>query len=166
MRLKFWFQNGITLIELMITLSIAIVTVTLAAPGFTDFIQQIRLSGAANALQNAILLTRTEAIRRNDIVDLIAVNDNWENGWMISGADNAPVLTHEKLHTEFKVNGVLTDGLQHIAYNGTGRTVTRSNGNATQFGHIELMLGKHSRIIQINFLGRSRICNPSMEKSC
>lgn len=161
-----FFQRGVTLIELMTALCIAIVITTLAAPDLTDFIQQVRLSGVAHELQNAILLTRSEAVRHNGIVDLHAVNNQWENGWIISGTDQKPLLIHARLHADFKINARLSDGYQHIAYNGTGRSLTRSNGNATQFGHIELTLGRHSRKIQINFLGRTRMCDPLQEKAC
>lgn len=161
------FQRGVTLSEIVIALSVLIITLSLAAPDFASFIQQVRLSSAVNELHNAIVLTRTEAVSRNDIVDLIALNNDWKNGWRISAADNQQILAHEALHVDFKIESRFGDGLQHVAYNGTGHSV-RAHGStaAPQSGHIKLSLGAHSRIIIVNFLGRTRICNPSQDKYC
>jgi len=158
-------QHGVTLIELVTALAVALITLSLTAPDFTSFIRQIRISSATNDLHNAIMLARTEAVSRNTTVDLVALNDDWKNGWIISSSDKKQILVHEALHSDFKIEARFGDGLQHIAYNGTGHSV-RADTSATQYGHIKLSLGAHSRIIIINFLGRTRICNPSRDKYC
>lgn len=157
---------GFTLVELLVTLAIAIILIGLAVPSFINFLQQIRLSTIVNELHNAINLTRTEAIKRNGKVDLIAVNGKWENGWVIKNRENEQILSHEPLHKDFNVNGKFTDGEQHIAYNGTGRTRTKSSTNTSQFGHIQISIGDNSRLIVVNFLGRVRVCNPVIDRNC
>jgi type IV fimbrial biogenesis protein FimT len=57
-------NHGFTLIELMITLTVAAIIVGLAIPSMRDFIRNNRLSGAANDLLHAMQVARTEAIKR------------------------------------------------------------------------------------------------------
>jgi type IV fimbrial biogenesis protein FimT len=58
-------QRGFTLVELMITVAIAAIVLTLAVPSFEWTINSNRLSGSANELVNALHTARIEAIRRN-----------------------------------------------------------------------------------------------------
>ncbi|MET3109056.1 type IV fimbrial biogenesis protein FimT [Oxalobacteraceae bacterium GrIS 1.18] len=158
--------NGFSLVELMVTLIIIAIFLGLAIPSFASFIQQIRLSTVTNELHAAIKFTRTEAIKRNGKVDLIALNEDWKNGWVVTSAENEQIMTHEALHTDFEVNGRFSDGKQHIAYNGTGHSRRNNSSYAAQSGHIHISLGDHSRLVVINFLGRARVCNPATDRSC
>lgn len=58
-------QRGFTLVELMITVAVAAIVLTLAIPSFEWTINSNRLSGSANELVNALQTARIEAIRRN-----------------------------------------------------------------------------------------------------
>ena len=57
--------RGFTLMELMVTLAIAAILATLAAPAFQDIIIKSRLSGVGNQFTGHILRARNEAISRN-----------------------------------------------------------------------------------------------------
>lgn len=159
-------NQGVTLVELLVTLAIAIILAGLAAPSFTNLIQQLRLSALVGELRNAMNLARTEAIKRNGKVDLIAADGNWERGWFVESPENDRILFHGPVHKDFRMSAKFTDGGQHIAYNGAGRTRTKNSSNAPQTGHIQVSLGDHSRLIVINFLGRVRVCNPATDKNC
>lgn len=58
-------QCGFNLIEVMITLTVLAVLITLGAPGFADWIQAQRLRTSAEAITNGMQVARGEAIRRN-----------------------------------------------------------------------------------------------------
>ena len=58
-------QDGFTLIELMVTLAVAAIVVTMAVPSFQGVINSNRLAGAVNEMIASLQLARTEAIRRN-----------------------------------------------------------------------------------------------------
>lgn len=161
-------QTGFTLAELTIAMSVAAVFIALAAPPFTHFIQQARLTIATNELISAMNLARMEAIKRNSRVDLIANNNNWKNGWIIK-TDDQTIYNHEPLHHDIYVESKLTSKSKiYIAYNGTGRTRTDTSNYTAQSGNILLSIGEYSRLIVINFLGRIRVCNPVTEsdKTC
>ncbi|PRC95055.1 GspH/FimT family pseudopilin [Solimicrobium silvestre] len=157
-------QNGFSLVEVMFTLTIAVIVIGIGAPSFNDFIQQTRLILATNSLHSAINLTRSEAIKRNGRVDLVSINGNWKNGWEIKSA-NTIISTHEALHPTISISsGFFDNSTQYIAYNGTGRTRTNVSSKQPQAGTISIKVNKSVRRIKIDFLGRARVCNPAEEK--
>jgi|SRR5882672_7064675 len=63
-------QRGFTIIEVMISLTVLAVLITLGAPGFADWIQAQRLRTSAEAITNGMQVARGEAIRQNLAVSL------------------------------------------------------------------------------------------------
>lgn len=61
-------QRGVTLIELMIGLTIAAILLTIGAPSFSDWIQNMRIRNSAESIMNGLQLARAEAVRRNAMV--------------------------------------------------------------------------------------------------
>jgi len=55
---------GVTLLELLVTLSILAITVSLSAPMIGETLSRNQLSTTTNTLQRSISLTRAEAIKR------------------------------------------------------------------------------------------------------
>ena len=65
-------QRGFTLTELMVTLAVAGVLAMVAVPNMRTFLQNNRLSSAANDLLRSFHLARTEAIKRQTNVAVCA----------------------------------------------------------------------------------------------
>ena len=87
-------ESGLTLIELMVTLSIISIIVALAGPPYRQFIQNQRLSAASSELQRALSLARAEALTRARRVTVCRSTDNttcnasanslgWAQGWIV-----------------------------------------------------------------------------------
>jgi type IV fimbrial biogenesis protein FimT len=156
--------RGFTLTEMVVALAIIAIMLTLAAPSYTDLIQQIRLANATTALHDAMNLARFEAIKRNSRVELVARKGSWKNGWDVMAGDQI-IFGHEALHEDIHVTSTfLNKSNPYIAYGGTGRTRTRNNANSALAGTIRLTLGKHARLIVVGFLGRVRVCDPVRDK--
>lgn len=86
-------QSGFTLVELLITIAVAAILLTLAIPNFNTVIKNNRLSTSANQLVSYLSLARSEAIKRGVDVSICkstdqancttAAGDNWEDGWIV-----------------------------------------------------------------------------------
>jgi type IV fimbrial biogenesis protein FimT len=66
--------HGFTLIELMVTLTIAVILLTVAVPSYQSFVASTELTTSANDLIAAINLTRSESVKRDAIVSLQSTN--------------------------------------------------------------------------------------------
>lgn len=66
---------GFTLIELMVTIAVLAVIVTLAVPSFASVINGNRLTGASNEISALLQMGRMEALRRNQAVIVCPVAD-------------------------------------------------------------------------------------------
>lgn len=83
--------KGITLLELLITLSIMSILLSLAAPSFTNLVAEVRLASVADDLYSSLQLARTEAVKRAVKVEICPsadganclVGNNWNSGWMV-----------------------------------------------------------------------------------
>ncbi|MFT5532106.1 MAG: type IV fimbrial biogenesis protein FimT [Burkholderiaceae bacterium] len=169
--------GGYTLVELMVVLVILAIILALAVPGFAELIQRQKISATTADLLAAIRLTRAEAIRRGQRVDLIPVDGiDWASGWtiFIDGNSNRQVdagetiiFVHDTVARGIAIKSAFTDNsAAYIAYAASGRTRTNANSQTPQFGHLALSLGAQQRRIIVNFLGRARACNPLTEAAC
>jgi len=84
--------QGFTLIELMVTVSVAAVLLAVGVPSFQTTVKNNRLTAAANSLVGALNLARSEAIKRGVFVTFCKRNgggtdcDNsasWNDGWIV-----------------------------------------------------------------------------------
>ncbi len=76
-------DQGFTLLELMVTVAIAAILVTVAMPSFTGTIISNRLTTINNELVGALNLARSEAIKRNQQVVVEKTGANWQDGWRV-----------------------------------------------------------------------------------
>jgi type IV fimbrial biogenesis protein FimT len=80
---------GFTLLELLMTIVIAGVLLTLAVPSFIDTIRNNRILASANNLISGVNTARAEAIRRSRMVSICPSADgascstDWSAGWMV-----------------------------------------------------------------------------------
>jgi type IV fimbrial biogenesis protein FimT len=82
---------GFTLVELMITLAVGIVLLSVGIPAFTSMMSSNRSASYANELIGALRLARSEAVKRGTGVTVCASNaantacdgSNWQNGWLL-----------------------------------------------------------------------------------
>lgn len=81
-------RKGLTLIELLITLAIASILLTVAVPSFAVWVQKSQLRTAAYDLLKDIHKTREEAVKRHARVTLWNSDNDWDTGRVLFVDDN------------------------------------------------------------------------------
>lgn len=88
-------KSGFSLVELLVTISIAAILLTLAAPSFTSFINKNRLATASDELITSLSYARSEALKRRSTTTLCAkssagtlcdttgVSEDYATGWLV-----------------------------------------------------------------------------------
>ena len=81
--------KGFTLVELMVTLSVLMILMSVGVPSFIAAMKNSRLSGDYSELFGALILARSEAVKQSSFVSVCArASDNacgndWSNGWIV-----------------------------------------------------------------------------------
>ena len=138
-------QQGLTLLELIITVAIVAIVAAIALPNFSKQIQETRTRGAMRDIQTAIQLTRNNAITRNQRATMRHLG-SWEAGWQaFSDPNNNGQLDagEEELFTSGPIDGARisanTPLEDYISFIGTGEArYAGSAGGAFQAGTMEI----------------------------
>ena len=70
-------NKGFTLVEILVTLAIVSILVVIASPSFISVIKRDRLVTNANHLHNTFKYARSEAIKREQDVNIITTGAQW-----------------------------------------------------------------------------------------
>jgi type IV fimbrial biogenesis protein FimT len=168
-------QSGLTLIELMVTLAVAIVLLAVGIPLFDTMRVNNRSTAEANNLATAINLARSEAVKRGTAVTLCPIDDpanltagsiacgsasDWANGWFAySDVEGSTGGTFEDSAGETLLRvwqqpaaGTTVTGPVNVRYNGTGGLVGTSNLILTL--QVDGCSGNQQRQLAISVVGR------------
>ncbi|WP_370642842.1 GspH/FimT family pseudopilin [Ectothiorhodospira sp. 9905] len=89
--------KGFTLVELMTTVAVLLITITVAVPSFRSIIQNTRSTALVNELSSAMNLGRSEAIKRgrearvcprNNAGSACSGDNDWTVGWLVQSEGN------------------------------------------------------------------------------
>ncbi len=159
--------TGFTLVELMITLAVGILILSIGIPAFTNLMSGNRATAYANDLVGALRLARSEAVKRGEGVTVCASNaaysecdgNNWANGWLVfTDPDNDRTYT---AGTDDLIR-VWTAPEGGIVFTGTTPNSIRFlasgelSGNVNDFSiKLSHCSGNQARTISISRLGRA-----------
>ena len=107
--------------ELVVTLAVAAVLLTMAVPSFSRMIASHRIRRAADELQMALITARSEAVKRNGDVRVVATGSGtgaWNSGWTVELADDSVVSRYDPL-TNISIGEANT--LSTLTYRPDGR---------------------------------------------
>lgn len=96
-------RQGFTLIELMATVAIAAILMSVGTPYFREFILGHRIRAAAEDLMSTLFYARSEAIKRNADITIAPAAGGWKNGWTVTAG--ASVLSRHEALPELTVSG-------------------------------------------------------------
>lgn len=160
-----------SVIELLVSIVIIGLLTALALPVFRDLLNHFKVESATSEFRSAILLARSEAIKRGVRIDLVpAVAHDWSRGWLVliesnnnQQADADEVVLHRSpdLPERLRIVASLRDGTKtYVAFDPSGRPRSAASSSVPQFGSFVLSVGAKQRKIVIGFLGRVRVCDP------
>lgn len=165
-------NSGFTLMELIVTMALAAVVLTLGVPMFQDVIRNNRLATTVNEFVGALQLARSESIKRGVRVTLCksangtscASGGGYEQGWIVFADpnNNATVDAGETVIRVFEAISAdasmtlagNTHVARYISFAATGTTQLTSG--AFQAGTLTLCQAPKARQVVINSVGRVR----------
>lgn len=159
-------QRGFSLIELLISLAVLGVLLSLAAPSLQTQLQAWRLRAVTWELLQSFALARQMAMEQQKAVLITAKNGQWQQGWSIVIDDNnngltdsnEPALRHSPRLTEgIRLSGN-TPVSRMVRYTASGTTETL--GGAFQAGTLTLcypISGLPARRFVLSATGRFRV---------
>jgi type IV fimbrial biogenesis protein FimT len=157
---------GFTLIELMVTIAIAVILVSLAAPSFRSYNVKKKVEGTLAELASDIQFARSEAVSRNQTVRMTlgtncysihpAVGSSATSGCVVTGTDIRTVRVNDSSSVVVAANGGLT-AIDFDSVRGTASfapTATEGLINVTSTG-ISSAFNFRARVTEF---GRVQIC--------
>ena len=163
-------EHGITLVELLVTLAVAVILATIALPGFAGLLQEQRLITATTDFMASLRLARSEAVQRGEGVLICpsadgshCQEDGYTVGWIVRVAPEYPADISEPgevlrvyggppAAVSIEANGTMS---RYIAYRPDGQT--RQINGGLQMGTVSLCHGDKGRRIIISRTGRARV---------
>ena len=123
--MKYARNAGFTLVELLITVTIASIVVAMAVPSFHETVRGHQVRSTANDFYSLIRYARAEAMRRGSVVEVAPLeNDDWATGAIARTADGTELR-------RISSSGTLIiqeqNGLNAIVFNGKGYLQTPVN---------------------------------------
>ncbi|MBS0428185.1 MAG: Tfp pilus assembly protein FimT/FimU [Proteobacteria bacterium] len=176
-------QQGFTLIELMVVLVVIAILAAVATPSFVGFIQANRLTARASAFAADLQLARSEAVKRGQPVTVCASNDGtrcsganiWQAGWIVF----LDVAGDRQIDSNagdivLRVQPAWTSNDTFTASNGVGAITYSRDGFALNLPAQIVTLTIHTtpanasatRCVTVSNIGRQQVQTPSTSGNC
>lgn len=152
------YQSGFTLIELVVTIAVASILLTLAIPSFRSTIQNNRVTGQANEFLTSLTLARSEAVKRSAITSVCissngatCMGTDWASGWLITVGG-----------TTLRVHEALPSGSTLTASGGATPVTFNPDGSAGATNTFTLSASgiACTRTISISAVGQASVSKP------
>lgn len=161
--------RGFTLMELLITVTVAGILLAIAAPSFRSYVQNSRLTTQADTLVYSLNLARDEAVKTDTTIDVCASSDGatcvgtWASGWIVVCPGNCPaglgaapvVLQVEPGVSNGNTVSEQVSGATTVSYSSNGQTYSATGQpEAYQFVFCDSRGPGSGQDIEINLIGR------------
>ena len=173
-------SGGFTLIELIVTLAVAGVLLSIGIPSFSRLVLDSRRSAAINDLVSTFHYARAEAISlRKEVrvcrsasgaADAVCASEGgWEQGWIVFVDDNGNAL-REPEEPLLRSHGALPRGVTLRGNTHLADAVSfRPHGGTTDNGRLAYCdrrgWSEQTRIVVVATTGRVRVTTPAADRN-
>jgi type IV fimbrial biogenesis protein FimT len=159
---------GFTLIEMLMTMAIAAILLTIGIPSFRYVTNSNRIAGELNGLLGDLQFARAEAIKEGRTVTVCVSNDGancansttWQSGWIVfSDPTNVGVVdageTILRVQTTFSSSDTFnaSNNVSAITFNREGYAIGMANGTLLSL-HDSTNTSAWTRCLLINLSGQ------------
>ena len=161
------YSHGFTLVELMITVAIFGILLSVGLPSFKQTIANGRLTTHINRLVTALNYARSEAVKRNQTVTVRkigVVSADWSDGWTIfvdlngnglkDGANDTLLKQYEAVPENYTLKA---SGVNQVIYRPSGMSGSSSFILCDDSDDNNPLKANTSRLMLINTVGRVRM---------
>jgi type IV fimbrial biogenesis protein FimT len=123
-------QRGFNLIELMTVVGLIAILMLIGMPSFQIYTQNAQTRTGAEALIAGMQLAKSEAIRRNEPVQMQIINAS--TAWQVALGSSPDTAFQSRAHEEGSANAViqvLPNDADTISFNGFGRVTPNADGS-------------------------------------
>lgn len=151
--------RGFTLIELMITVAMLAILLSLAAPSFSNLLKTQQVRTVATDFYSDLVFARSEAIKRNAMVMITpkdtAAGKDWAKGWDVTTVVGAATATLKSRSAE--AAGVTALGVNTaLSYGAAGRLVGVTTTQSITIAHPDIG-ALDQRCVTVDFSGRATV---------
>ncbi len=169
-----WRQPGVTLVELLVTLSVLLILSVTAVEYLPRFVQESRMVTEVNRFITALQLARSEAVKQGRRVVLCPSRDrvhcgesrDWPHGWMLFASDDRERDPEEPL---LQASQLMGTGIDMTSGNYRKRIVFQpdgsSGGSNSSFTFCERRQRARPRVICLSGSGRPRLSHTRCDRT-
>lgn len=116
-------SRGFTLIELMVTISVLAIFVSIALPSFNNLVETNRLKSAASEFHALLVAARSDAVTSRATVNVIKNQSTWSTGARQVTIPASVTVSQDQTTITFKPNGTATESTTKFT-DGNGASYT------------------------------------------
>lgn len=173
-------RQGFTLMELMVTMAVMAILVSVGMPNIISWVEDARIKSAASDLQSDLFIARSSAAKLNCDVSIAPAAGGWASGWTVSykasastdlscassGGVSVTLATREARPGVTISQPALTSGTE-VIYGFDGRVANVGAGVAS-FAVSTMIpsVGAHPKCVKFNSAGRPEVSAAKADGSC